>query len=171
MLTNLPAFSGQLLAAFVLADFLILALFFIAAGPLFVLSRDMFGRPVEVSWRGKIAAVAMLFLFLAYFALQVVLVARFLPYEFDNGVTVTEVISAHQVVKDPDGETAYWIVTTDHRFGVSPDVYDQLNVGDLVEFHFRPADDTLYTVIVVRHANEPAPSATARPTASDYSKP
>lgn len=167
MLTNLPAFSGQLMVAFLLADLLILVLFFIAAGPLFILSRDLFGRPVEVSLVGKLVATGLLFLFLAYFALQVVLVARFLPYEFDKGVTTTEVIIAHQTINDPAGGTAYWIVTADHRFGVSQDVYSQLAVGDLVEFHFRPADDTLFTVTVIRHANDPgasvSPSASAKP--------
>jgi hypothetical protein len=108
---------------------------------------------------GKLAATALLFLFLAYFALQVVLVARFLPYEFDKGVTTTEPITAHQMINDPAGDTAYWIVTVDHRFGVSKDIYAQLNVGDLVEFHFRPVDDTLFTVTVIRHANDQVPIA------------
>ena len=168
-MTNLPAFSGQTIAAFMLADLLILLLFFIGFYPIFVLERDLFGRSVEIGTGAKIASVSLLIVLLAYFALQTVVLSRFLPYEFDTGVTATEAVVSRQIVNDPAGApVAYWLSTPDHRFGVTPEIYNSVGIGDTIKIRFRAIDDTLYEISVVRHFNEPslAPgSSTASPNA------
>jgi hypothetical protein len=158
-MTNLPAFSGQTIAAFMLADLLILFLFFIGFYPIFVLERDLFGRSVEVGVPAKIAATLLLIILLAYFALQTVVLSRFLPYEFDSGVMTTETVVARQMVTDSGGAPiAYWLSTADHRFGVTQEIYDAVAVGDTVTIRFRAVDDTLYEIHVVRHFNDAIPS-------------
>ena len=160
---NLPAFSTAMLAALAVADFLILAILVVAAGPVFIVGRDAFGRPLDaVSPLARALMGALLLAAFAYLGVQVAAVWRFLPYYLDEGAQVTERVTRLTVVDDPaaadDGlGTAYWVTTERHRFGVTQTVFRELAVGQLVRARYRAADDTLYEIEVVEHTGAAAP--------------
>jgi hypothetical protein len=155
LMINLPAYSGGTLLAFIFADLLLLILFFVAIGPVFITGRDVYGRPLEVVSRvAQVFVALLLVLCVCYFALQAVIFYRFLPYYVDPGITVVERVTAKTVVESSGGAPiAYWITTETHRFGVTPEIYEALGRGDTVEARFRAADDTLYEIHILRYAN------------------
>lgn len=160
---NLPAFSTSVLAALVLADFIILVLVVLAAGPVFITGRDAFGRRLEsVSVLARGVFAVLLLAITAYFGAQAAAVWAFLPYFVDPGATVTEQVTKLTVVDDPaalaDVSTVYWVTTENHRFGVTAEVYRNLAVGNRVEARYRPSDDTLYEITVVERRSTPSPS-------------
>lgn len=161
---NLPAYSGAALLALLLADLLMLFLFILAAGPVFVAARDAFGRPLERVGIFKRLLLALLALiFGLYLALQAGLMLRFYPYFVDSASVATEQIQGLTVYPDEEHPIAYWITTERHRFGVSEDIFHNLSVGDEIAFRYRALDDTLYEIHVVRYANGLTPRASPAP--------
>jgi hypothetical protein len=147
MMINIPAFAGEVFIFILLADFLLLALLWIAFGGIFTFGRDLTGRPLEISLFRKLISTVGLLIVLAYLALQIVLFARFLPYWTQDGDIGHEQISAMSVAHDSTGATvSYWVTTQTHRFGVSAEIYANLWVGEHVVFRYRPSDDGLFSI-------------------------
>jgi hypothetical protein len=163
---NLPAHSGSTIAAFILADLLILLIFIVAAGPVFITGRDVYGRPLEVISRPvQLLMAVLIFVFAGYFALQAVTIYRFLPYYVDRGETVIERVIGKSVVRSSGGAPiAYWVTTERHRFGVTAEIYGAINKDNIVEARFRAVDDTLYEIRIVRFANGQPNDADAGPS-------
>ena len=146
-MVNLPAFSAQVLIFIFIADVAMLGMLYVAMGGLFTFSMDLTGRPIYISLRRKVIAALILVILLAYFALQVVLVAKFLPYWTEPGQTGTEPITAMSISCDQNRQpVSYWITTTYHRFGVQESIYRNLWIGEVVDFRYRLSDDTLFTI-------------------------
>jgi hypothetical protein len=157
MMVNLPAFSAQVLIFIFIADVAMLAMLYVAMGGLFTFSMDLTGRPIHVSLRRKVIAALILVILLAYFALQIVLVAKFLPYWTEPGQTGTEPVTAMSISCDQNRQPiSYWITTTHHRFGVQESIYQNLWIGEVVDFRYRLSDDTLFTI-------QPATDPSGRP--------
>lgn len=168
---NLPAYSGASLLAILLGDLLLVLLFALAAGPVFVQARDAFGRPIEqISLFKRAILVFVTIVFAGYLALQFALVWGFAPYYFGSNSTVVERIVSRQVYPTDGAPVARWITTENHRFGVTPEIYESFAVGDVIEAHFRPLDDTLYNIELVCHVGQScdaAPSPSASPETTD----
>ena len=147
MMINLPAFSAQVLIFILVADIAMLAMLYVAMGGIFTFSMDLTGRPIHVSLKRKIIAALILLILLAYFALQIVLVGKFLPYWTEPGQMDTEPIMAMSISCDQNRQpVSYWITTTHHRFGVQESIYRNLWIGEVVDFRYRLSDDTLFTI-------------------------
>lgn len=147
MMINLPTFASEVFVFLLLSNFIILYLLWIAFGGIFTFSVDVTGRPIYVPLVRKIISTIGLLGVLTYFAIELVLCARFLPYWVEQGQTDTQVITALSISRDPAGTpVAYWITTQTHRFGVSEDIYSNVWVGEKVEFRYRPSDDTLFAI-------------------------
>jgi hypothetical protein len=147
MMVNLPAFSAQVLIFIFVADVTMLAMLYVAMGGIFTFSMDLTGRPIRVSLKRKVVAALILLILLAYFALQIVLLAKFLPYWTEPGQTDTEPIMAMSISCDQNHQpVSYWITTTHHRFGVQESIYHNLWIGEVVDFRYRLSDDTLFTI-------------------------
>jgi len=147
MMTNVPAFAGEVFVFLLLSNFIFLFLLWIAFGGIFTLSVDLTGQPIYISLGRKIIAVVLLLGVMTYFAIELVLCARFLPYWVEGGQTSTEVITAKSIATGPDGApVAYWVTTQNHRFGVSEDIYKNFWVGEMVTFRYRPSDDSLFAI-------------------------
>lgn len=165
-LINLPSFSGATLLAIILANALLLFTFFILAGPTVIAGRDLLGRPLPGLgiWR-RVALALILLAVTAFLAGQAVLFMRFWPYFIDQGAVVSEQVTSRAAVPSDD-PVVFWIATTEHRFGVTKDIYERVGLGDLVEIRYRAADDTLYELRVVRLADHSVVPATPTPAVS-----
>jgi hypothetical protein len=166
---NLPSYSGAALLVLLLGDLLMLALFALASGPVFLHARDAFGRPLEAVGLFKRGVLILATIgFAGYLALQIALIWSFAPYFFDSDSTATELVTARTAYPNAEHPLALWITTETHRFGVTKAIFSQLSVGQLVEFRFRPLDDTLYEINIVPHSmptSSPAASPTYSPVA------
>lgn len=164
---NLPAYSGAAFLALILGDILMLILFSLAAGPVFLHARDAFGRPLEpVSLIKRLLLVVATLGFAAYLAAQAALVWNFTPYFFDSQTTATEQVMARSIYPATGTPVARWITTETHRFGVTESIFKNLAVGDVVEFRFRAIDDTLYEIHVVRYNSGASPAPGTTPAGS-----
>ena len=161
MMTNLPTFASEVFVFLLLSNFIILYLLWIAFGGIFTFSVDATGRPIYVPLVRKIISTILLLGVLTYFAIELVLCARFLPYWVEQGQTDTQVITALSISHDSAGTpVAYWITTETHRFGVSEDIYNNVWVGEKVTFRYRSSDDTLFNIGPAPVPTHLGPSAT-----------
>ena len=164
MMINLPTFASEVFVFLLLSNFIILYLLWIAFGGIFTFSVDATGRPIYVPLARKIISTILLLGVLTYFAIELVLCARFLPYWVEQGQTDTQTITTLSISRDPAGApVAYWVTTQTHRFGVSVDIYNNLWVSEKVTFRYRPSDDTLFAIGPVAASSNPTPSMASSP--------
>lgn len=160
---NLPAFSAATLVAVLLANAVLLVCLFVLAGPALIAGRDAFGRPMRtVGVLRRAAMGAALLAVSAYFAAQSVMLYRFWPYYLDPGSRATELV-IEKVALPVEDPIVFWIETTNHRFGVTEEIWRQVATGDLIEARFRSADDTLFELQVVESALERLQQASPQP--------
>ncbi len=166
VMINTPAYAGEVFLFLILSTCLMLYLLWIAFGGIFTFGRDFTGRAINVSIAHKIIAIIMLLMMLAYFSIEVVLCTRFIPYWTENGQTSQEVIISMTISKNAGGQpVAYWVTTETHRFGVREEIYDNLWVGEPVEFRYRGSDDSLFVIGPVPTPS-PALSVSVTPAAT-----
>jgi len=158
-MVNLPSFAQGTLLTVLLANAALLLTVFLLAGPTIVAGRDMLGRPLPgLSIVRRIVLATVLIMLSAFLAAQALVLVRFWPYYLDSGATATEQVISMSAV--PAGHPlTWWINTPNHRFGVTPDIFSRLAVGDQIEARFRLSDDALYEVRILEQSDA-LPSST-----------
>ena len=156
---NLPTYADLALIAIFIADALLLSIAFLIAGPAFMIGRDLIGRRRMILGRASqfIILIATLLL-AAYIGLQAVLAVRFAGYWGDEGARFCARVDAKTevayladgtpVAVGTDGAVAaHWLTVGSHRFGVTEDIYETFNAGDIATGRYRIVDDTLFEIV------------------------
>lgn len=177
MFRNLPTYADLALLAILIADALLLVIAFLIAGPAFMIGRDLIGRRRMIIGRASqfIILIATLLL-AAYLGLQAVIAVRFAGYWGDEGARLcgrveTKSVMAYRADGTPTeantegAVVARWLTIGTHRFGVTEEIYELFNVGDIAAGRYRIVDDTLLKIANAGPArsvpHEPAAEAEA----------
>jgi hypothetical protein len=173
MIRNLPTYADLALLAIFIADALLLSIAFLIAGPAFMIGRDLIGRRRMIIGRASqlIILVATLLL-AAYIGIQAVIAVRFAGYWSDEGARLCARLERKEAVAyatdgtplplgSEEATTARWLHFGPHRFGVTEEIYEIFNVGDIAAGRYRIVDDTLFEIKNVG----PARSVAADPAA------